>query len=89
MEIKLPADFVSKTPRTVGMIIRAASPKAAETPTKIFFCVDHLLVDSNLFGLSLVPTRRQKPRGTETRVTSAGLLMGLVECSTPGMGLPF
>jgi hypothetical protein len=38
----LRADLESKTPRTVGTAIAAASTEAAATPTKTFFVVDHL-----------------------------------------------
>jgi hypothetical protein len=35
-------DFQSKTPRTIGTVIRAAMSKAASIPTITFFLVDHL-----------------------------------------------
>ncbi len=46
MRNNLRADLVSKIGRTIAAVIRAASPAAAETPTKIFFGVVHLQYQS-------------------------------------------
>jgi hypothetical protein len=42
MRNNLHAILVSTTARTTATMIRAASTTAAETPTRIFFVVDHL-----------------------------------------------